>query len=335
MEVTVERVTCWAMSLMCCAPTILAFCADNLTRPGDSVEPPAWAHPRPAANARPNRERHFAFVGLDPNDTSQDYLEHGIPTDAVKAGPFMGMGHGMEVVRYLRRDTKELVAVDDLFLGVVTARMLYKDGIQHGISKRWYKNGKPMSAIPYKKGIMHGVCKHWDEAGNLVGCYRIENGGGLAVVCFSNGRLESVIPYGRNAKNGLAFAFYDNGQVRAVRFLRDGRLYGPCFNFYEGGKLERWRTADATGALDGPDVGQDEHNDRAWVQYYIRGERVSDQRYEQEAKKDLRLPAFKRDPKDYLRDVVPAEVKALIEHYKNLPPVTIPLEYKEEGVTKP
>jgi hypothetical protein len=46
--------------------------------------------------------------------------------------------------------------------------MNYFDGLQHGIQKEYYSNGKLKKMEEYENGIESGILKEWDINGNLV-----------------------------------------------------------------------------------------------------------------------------------------------------------------------
>jgi len=326
-------------------------------------ELPAWAKCRepapPPAGKKPFVRR--PYVGLDPNDKSKDYLNYAIPKDAVKKGPH-GTRDG-DRITFSYFDPKAIskrhpkyrfplhVAREEYSLDgkVLLARGLSKgendsgNALPHGIQREWYENGKPKSESPYKNGIMHGTFKQWDKDGRLIACYKMNNGEGVKKVYYPNGRLECEIHYRENEENGPVLQFFESGHMSSMSYKVHDHFLGNSVGFFPDGALHSWTMCDMAGELDGPFVeftpegevriDTPEGKVEKEVQYYIHGKKVTPEEYQAEAKKDQRLPKYESDPQKY-KDYIMDEIKTVVAKYKDMPPVKIPLECKDDDASR-
>jgi len=81
--------------------------------------------------------------------------------------------------------------------------------------------------------------------------------------------------------------------------------HGPCLRFGQDGSV-------------------------AEKKWYIRGKIVSEAVYADAAAKDSNLPPYYADPVKY-KNLIDAEVQPLIQRYRNMQRVKIPLEFDAQG----
>jgi antitoxin component YwqK of YwqJK toxin-antitoxin module len=275
------------------------------------------------------------FVGIDPNDHDQSYLSYDIPKNAVKKTPFSDRGDRAETIKYSDPATDELVASERI-LPQSHRRIqleLFKAWELHGVQREWYDDGKPKSESPYKNGVMHGLFKRWDEKGNLVACYKIVSGSGIEKVYYSNGRLMQEVQYRENVRNGLCYQLYDNGQMMSVGTCTNGRpSAGVGIDYYPSGEISDVACHDEKGQPIGPFArfAPDGKLDRD-VTYFLDGMTVTKDQYLQHSKADPKLPKVENDPQRY-KGMEDDRIKRIVAEYKVTLPVKIPLECDQATV---
>jgi antitoxin component YwqK of YwqJK toxin-antitoxin module len=91
----------------------------------------------------------------------------------------------------------------------------FKNGILHGQSQAWYKNGQLRRKGCYSHGRITGVWTFWDEQGNKVmeAGYRNDLLDGLYMALYSNGKIKEKGKYASNRKTGEWVYYNENGQV--------------------------------------------------------------------------------------------------------------------------
>ena len=165
----------------------------------------------------------------------EDYLDYGIPEDAIKGRTCFDRGGETESVNYFDQNKIHVTRVPDPsspfrnepeWVGTesysIKTKMLVRrelftniDGrrARHGVQREWYEDGRPKSEEPYRSGLMHGLFKYWDEQGRLIGCYRMVDGTGVRKIYFPNGRLREEYHYRSGEFDGPHYQFHDNGQI--------------------------------------------------------------------------------------------------------------------------
>jgi len=68
-----------------------------------------------------------------------------------------------------------------------------KNGLRHGVSSTWHKNGVLATEEPYQNDLLHGTCCQWDENGRLLGKYKMVHGTGIQRIWHDNGCLQMEI----------------------------------------------------------------------------------------------------------------------------------------------
>jgi hypothetical protein len=101
------------------------------------------------------------------------------------------------------------------------------NGLLHGVSRTWHRNGQLALLECYRSGKLHGVCGAWTEKGSLLGKFEMLFGTGTQRHWHSNGQLRLEIP-------SIDGRFH--GRVR--QWLRDGTLGGEDF-YIEGNQVSR------------------------------------------------------------------------------------------------
>ncbi|WP_367867227.1 toxin-antitoxin system YwqK family antitoxin [Pedobacter sp. WC2423] len=66
-----------------------------------------------------------------------------------------------------------------------------KNGLQDGLEKCYYQDGKLESQIEYKKGREHGEARYYDENGELIEKIIFEYGIGISYEIYENGILSN------------------------------------------------------------------------------------------------------------------------------------------------
>ncbi len=299
------------------------------SRPAQTTEP-----------ASPKSGKSLTSSTLAANDRGFEHLTYGIPKNALRTGPFglrTSGPHTMIKYYYLYSDPKtgdrvgrETFVEDRAKKGSQTrVRMeLFKDQLVHGVQREWHDNGKPKSVAPYKKWIMHGTFKHWDKNGKLIGWYRIINGKGVRRLYYSNGQLHRELAYDFNRTHGPIRIFHENGQLSGITQHQYNEPYGMGVSFWPNGEFEGRSWSDSEGHLQllvsnepGPNFMGPL---RLKVTYYLRGSKVSQKQYLAAATKDPSLPIPLDDPEKYKE--LSERTKRIVDHYKKLRRVKIPLE---------
>lgn len=100
--------------------------------------------------------------------------------------------------------------------GKLEFEVSWKDGLQHGMSVSWRKNGRKHSEANFLNGKHHLQYTYWDEKGQVRGQINFKNG----------------------IKDGFSKFWYKNGNRISVEFYEKGLLSIPRTYWYEDGKLK-------------------------------------------------------------------------------------------------
>ena len=71
----------------------------------------------------------------------------------------------------------------------------YSDGLLHGVSRGWDKNGKLWCERPYENGKKHGMEREWNSKGLLVWEHPYKEGQLHGIGRFSRKNAEPQIPF--------------------------------------------------------------------------------------------------------------------------------------------
>ena len=278
------------------------------------------------------------YSSLAASDLGYEHLAYVLPKDAVRTGPFGLRSSGLRTKvkqYYLYSDPttgdrvgREVFVVDrDKKTRTRVKLELYKHKLLHGVQKEWYDDGKPKSIAPWKKYIMHGTFKHWDKNGKLIGWYKIINGQGIRRLYHSNGRPFREIPFRFNREHGAIRTIYENGQIRTISQKRYHEFFGMSVSFWPDGRFRSRAWSDSEGQFHGPVILNEtgaKQKQRSEITYYVHGMKVSKKQYVAVAERDSTLPKRLEDPETYKQ--LSERTKRIIEHYKNVKPLKIPLE---------
>jgi len=278
----------------------------------------------------------FGFLSLVEWAVGDDngYLEYSLPQkDFDKYGPIT-TPDGKHFYTYYSKganihENKWLFGREYFWNGTRITLELFKNGKKHGVQKEWYKNGEPKLESPYKDGIRHGVFRVWDEQGDLVSQYEMKMGDGVMGVYHSNGSLFKERRFLKNHEDGPAFEFYDNGQATSLIWCKNGEYEGTSVAFEKNGDL-RCLGFFKQGKLHGPSVYFEPNISPKQTTFYVNGVEVDENHYLEEAKKDSTLPSVYKDLTEYKKMLTP-DIQQIVEKYKNLPRVKIPLELDVNG----
>ena len=217
---------------------------------------------------------------------------------------------------------------------VLTERRLYKDGLSFGVWRTWHPNGQLASEEPYFQDRKDGLFRHWDEEGKLVGQYQLTMGEGHVLIYNSQGRVvhDEQISFDPNVR-ALSMKRYTFDEI-ALRWLRKRKPDGLSFSFYGDDSLEHiasWVYLPNRDVIShGPFIKFDEKGAVTMKLWAIMGDDVDEKAYAAAAAEDPTLPPYFADANQYKTMVTP-EAKALLKHYREMPPVKIPLEFDANG----
>lgn len=265
-----------------------------------------------------------------------DYLAYDIPPTAVKLAPYR-TGSGTMAIAYMSQGTtflsENMVAseeFEDAKMAHLIKRNLYKNGLMHGVQREWHENGLLSRESPYKEGVMHGTFRKWDEAGNLVARYDIQIGKGTKKIYDSNGRLAEHCEIVNGEPSGrslillrgavLAIGWRDHGLANKVecRFFLTGELESICF-WAEGGRLN------------GPVAIFNAGGSTKEIEWRVGGRNVTEKEYSDiVTKASIDFPPYYSNAQKY-KALVDAETKMLVDQYRKMPRVKIPLEFDKDG----
>jgi antitoxin component YwqK of YwqJK toxin-antitoxin module len=98
---------------------------------------------------------------------------------------------------------------------LIKEQFTFKNGLLHGESLAWYKNGQLRRKGYYCKGQISGKWTFWDEAGNpmVEANYKKDNLDGSYTSLYSNGRIREKGQFSANKRKGKWVLFDEKGQL--------------------------------------------------------------------------------------------------------------------------
>jgi antitoxin component YwqK of YwqJK toxin-antitoxin module len=98
---------------------------------------------------------------------------------------------------------------------ILKSKVMYINGVRHGLFTDFYENGKIRSEYKYENGKIHGSYKVWNETGILIEEHNYYNDleNGFQKTFFLNGQVESEIMYIEGKQNGEYKLYYKNGRL--------------------------------------------------------------------------------------------------------------------------
>lgn len=261
-------------------------------------------------------------------------LPDEIPRDAQRRGPYSDRGSELYYYYHSGVDIvpANVAATEEYRAKVLFERKFMKDGKLHGVQRKWFPNGKLRTEEMYRDGIRDGVFRVWSETGVLVGEFSIVQGTGASTVYNLSGQLIAENHYKNNQREGLQMErnaeritlsrersgvrdgmilsfFAASGQLASLGFSSRSLQLGPMITYSERGSVETvsWHT----GRMDDQLVTSSEY---AAAQ----------------AAAPTLLPPYYSDIDEY-KKLVTDDVKAVIEKYRQMPRVKIPLLFDKDG----
>lgn len=159
-----------------------------------------------------------------------------------------GMKNGLW--KYLGKDNTRVSvnfvdgAYDGLYLKLHNDQILdmiyYSMGKLHGLSIKYYQNGKKLHEGHYKYSLKVGVWKEWHSNGRYKFIGEYDNDGkplGIHRSWYSNGQISEEITYVDKAIHGHWTKWYYTGDLEEVMEYKNGKLEGPTKDFYENGVM--------------------------------------------------------------------------------------------------
>ena len=267
----------------------------------------------------------FLRPGAFAADSSTEHLRYDVPANAVKLGP-RPTRDGNTSLRFVDPASRKLICEEVRNAkGVLIQRDLFRNDRKHGMQREWYADGKKKLEAPYRDGVMDGVFRHWDEKGNLVGCYRMQNGTGTKAIYHSSGFAREQQDFRDGLREGRFWGRFDNGKVRVMEEWIRGKLNGFAFGFhYNDGSLA-YASCFRDDKRHGVFVQYDHKGQVRDLIYRIHNRVVSPEEYRKACKADASLRPYEEDPQNYRKLLTP-RVRQLMDKYRRLPPVKIPLD---------
>jgi antitoxin component YwqK of YwqJK toxin-antitoxin module len=267
-------------------------------------------------------------------ETNTDLADYLIPANAVRMGPINTRDPDQQYVNFfapdLPRSEKALLGRETYYKGKLIKLELFKDGMRHGVWKEWYRNGQLASEAPYRMGRQDGLFRHWSETGKLIGQYSILNGTGIRRIYNETGELVRDQVIEDDSPNGLSMEYFASNGIRSLVWMKNGDVVGMAFSFYSTGAVMEIYCYSNKGDPDGPALEFSPAGSVSMKSWYIHGRKVAETAYAAAAAHDPSLPAYHADASEY-KQLVSAQVSALLEKYRTMPRVKIPLEFDQNG----
>lgn len=268
------------------------------------------------------------FMGNAIAQNEANHLLCAIPSDAKKLGPINTRDPHQVFYNYFPSDAevsaKNVIGRETYYDQQLVDRELYKNGERHGVQREWYPNGTLKSESPYKDGAMDGAFNYWNEKGELVGQYEINNGLGTKKIYDGSGLLVIEQELKDSLPNGLTMEVSKISKIRTVVWMKNGNSTGIGYSFYSDDSpyLIAWAQGPLIYFAKDGAVSQ-----KVWQ---IKGREVSETEYATAASSDPSLPPYYADGNQYKR-MVGEDVRALLEKYRTMPRVKIPLQFDQNG----
>ena len=124
--------------------------------------------------------------------------------------------------------------------GTPKAKGFYKDSKQDSLWTFFYPSGKVEREVNFKGGLQNGLFKRYFENGKLD--YYAEWEYGNCIISkdyFESGNIFKIIKYKNGKMHGQAVEYYDSpGKIRQTRVFEYGRENGVVMHYNISGKLE-------------------------------------------------------------------------------------------------
>ncbi len=113
-----------------------------------------------------------------------------------------------------------------------------KDGMFHGATKDWRKDGTLSSISEFADGEAHGVSEFFGVNGKLTkrGHFNIGVLDGLEETWYETGQLSSVTNYDKDLLHGESTTYHANGRWKQHGFYKDGKKTGDWIEWFVTGR---------------------------------------------------------------------------------------------------
>ncbi len=108
--------------------------------------------------------------------------------------------------------------------GIVSAKHLYRNGKQEGLSEMFYESGKPESSVQHRNDMLNGTEKAFYESGALL----------------------SNASYVNDSLDGKGEWYYENGQLSAEELYQNGKKIKGIYYSEDGARLKHVREDEIT-----------------------------------------------------------------------------------------
>lgn len=104
----------------------------------------------------------------------------------------------------------------------------YMNGLEEGVTKKWYNNKQLAEERLYIDGKKEGIHKGWWDNGNKKFEFEVSNDEYTNEFkeWSSNGLLLKLFHYKNGQENGSQQLFYENGKIKANYVILNGKRYG-------------------------------------------------------------------------------------------------------------
>ncbi|HYG78717.1 MAG TPA: toxin-antitoxin system YwqK family antitoxin [Planctomycetota bacterium] len=238
------------------------------------------------------------IAGEDP------YFTHEVTSDYQRQRTVKKRDGGSTV--YHQHKTDASLAIQEQYTkeGKLIQRNFLKDQVPHGVSRRWYPDGKHLAESHYSAGQMHGVFKEWDESGKLVANYAMENGTGVRKMFHSNGAICEETRFNEGKMHGVSRGYYDTGQIQFFNRYDNGKLNGASLAWLADGTPMGFGSYNENGKLHGVtfDLMTRDAAGKPIINVilFVNGLEVDRAAYEESAKSDPALHKLEAKPENYL-----------------------------------
>jgi len=281
---------------------------------------------------------HGSFALAEPAaanlDWEQELKDYKIPVDAQRIGPIpTAEPYIVTFVYYpagVEKDSSNRVGRDTFFKDSLVKRELFRKEKKHGLQKEWYADGIVKSEELYRDGVRVGSSKFYRENGALCGEAIFSNGSGIVQIFDGHGVLTKEEVFVDNLRNGQRMEVSDIDGSRSVNWYKRGVLVGGSYVYDHEGRLNLFGRFDEAGRLSGPFITLEADGSLVKARWFVHGREVTEEEYATATKNDSSLFPYFADKSRYRESVDQSSV-SLVEKYRRMQPVRIPLEKGKDG----
>jgi antitoxin component YwqK of YwqJK toxin-antitoxin module len=161
-----------------------------------------------------------------PVSSSKTESDSVIP-DVVNSGSDLKFKFNQDTL-YYGNEKYDGYVIEEFEKGDTALFVAYLNGLEEGISKKWYPNKQLSEIRLYHRGKKTGVHKGYWDNGNPKFEYHFLNGehNGIAKDWYENGQFYKFFHYKMGYEEGSQKAWWENGVIRANYVVKNGRRYG-------------------------------------------------------------------------------------------------------------